>query len=91
MKLKLKRKRAKIKYDITAREPYHIRKLKYRIKDDFLNNYLRSDSSNTLLKSGEIFDTDLLEKERSRITRLLKITVIISFLAITFILKPIPH
>ena len=72
VRLKLKRKRAKVIYNINAGEAYHIREVKYRIKDDFLNSYLRSDSSNSLLKRGKRFDVELMEKERSRITKLLK-------------------
>lgn len=70
--VKRRKKRIKVNYVVESGLPYRIRKLNYVISDPFLDNYLESDSANSLLKPGTIFDLATLDKERARITNLLK-------------------
>lgn len=70
--IKLKRKRAKLIYQIEANIPYVIDSLKYNIYDKEISKIVLLDSSYTLLKKDELFDVDLLQNERIRINALLK-------------------
>jgi outer membrane protein assembly factor BamA len=70
--LKQRKKKIKVTYQVESGLPYRIRKLGYMVSDPFLDRYLESDSSNTILKVSAIFDMATLEKERARVTNLLK-------------------
>jgi len=59
-------------YDIKAGQPYRINKYFYSIKDPNLINVLLSDSVNRLIKTNDVFDLDVLNAERKRLTQLLK-------------------
>lgn len=63
-----RRKRAHVYYTIKASEPYKFDSLKYKIPDELLSYYVMADTSNTLIKKGENYDVDVLQKERERIT-----------------------
>ncbi len=56
-------------FDIKARTPYRIRNFVYSIKDRQLRDVILRDSVNRLLKTGDIFDLDLLNSERQRISK----------------------
>ncbi len=62
----------KVVYKIHLKKPYRITKVKYKILDNHLKKIIMSDTSGTNLKPSKIYNTDLLEKERSRIVYLLK-------------------
>ena len=53
-------------------EPYVIENINYDIKDSLLTNYLSKDSLNSLLNEGMLFDINVLDSERQRITNLLQ-------------------
>lgn len=57
---------------IQAKQPYRIRNYVYSIKDKALGEVVLKDSINQLLKTNDIFDLDVLNAERQRITRHLK-------------------
>jgi outer membrane protein assembly factor BamA len=59
-------------FDIKARQPYLVRNFIYSSKDEHLLRLILKDSVNQLLKTGGIFDLDLLNAERQRISRNLK-------------------
>ncbi len=59
-------------FKIEARQPYLIRKYDYSLKDEHLRGLILKDSVNQLLKPGDIFDLDILNAERQRISRNLK-------------------
>ncbi|HEX7584103.1 MAG TPA: BamA/TamA family outer membrane protein [Prolixibacteraceae bacterium] len=59
-------------FDITTKEPYRIRNYVYVIKDLKLRDVILKDTVNQLLKTNDIFDLDVLNAERLRITRYLK-------------------
>lgn len=63
----LKNKKARIQYYIRANEPYRIRNLDYMLEDTLLSTLISEGMKNTLLKKSELFDGDLLQKERERI------------------------
>lgn len=63
-----RRKRAKVYYQIKASAPYKFNDIQYDIEDNLLQYYVFADSSNTLIKRGNNYDVDILQKERERIT-----------------------
>ena len=67
-----KKKKAKVKYDIVANQPYKIYDIKYRIKNEEIEEIILNDTINSLIKRGNNFDIDNLEKERKRIAELLR-------------------
>lgn len=69
--IELKNKRAFLTYRIQTGEPYMIRNVKYEVKDTAIAKYIDQTNNETLIKSGDIFDVDVLDKERTRIRRIL--------------------
>jgi hypothetical protein len=67
-----KKKRASVIYSVNAFQPYTIRNITYNISDPKILNFVLSDSSNSKIKHKSLFDVDVLQEERSRITDLLK-------------------
>lgn len=65
---KTKKKKIKLYYDVIAGEPYIVRSLKYDIHDPKLAFDLKQDSAQSLLREGMIFDVNVLDAERQRIT-----------------------
>lgn len=59
-------------FDVKAGQPYLIRHYFYAIKDPHLGALILKDTVNQLLKSGDIFDLDILNAERQRISTHLK-------------------
>ncbi len=68
----IRKKRANIVYDISAREPYRIRNVSYNVKDTTLRKFIYMDSINCIIDKGETYDVDLLQAERLRLERLIK-------------------
>ena len=64
----VKKKKIKLNYQVTTGKPYTVRSLKYDINDKKIAEYLEKDSANTLLKEGMLFDVNVLDAERQRIT-----------------------
>jgi outer membrane protein assembly factor BamA len=64
--------KATVKYLIRLNKPYKIRHFAYDIRDSSLQSYIYRDTSNRLIRKGDIFSVDKLEKERKRIEQLLK-------------------
>lgn len=67
-----KRKKAKVFFTLKANEPYAIKDLSYKIGDQNIHQLVVSDSLNSVIKKGGIFDVDLMQQERNRVTKLLK-------------------
>jgi len=67
-----KRAHAKAIYTVLAGQPYTIRKINHRMMDNQLQSILLSDTANSLLKPGMIYDTYLLDDERDRIITMLR-------------------
>ncbi len=66
--VKAKKKKLKLYYNVTVGRPYVVRSLKYDISDWKIADYMRQDSVHTLLKEGMVFDVNILDSERQRIT-----------------------
>ncbi|NTW31808.1 MAG: BamA/TamA family outer membrane protein [Bacteroidetes bacterium] len=71
-KIIYKKKKANIKYYIEVSEPYKIRLFNYIIDDSDIKSIVFSDTANTLIKTGDNFDADIMQNERERITNNLK-------------------
>ena len=65
---KTKKKKLKLFYEITSGKPYIVRTLKYDISDKKIAEYLRNDSTQPMLREGMLFDVNVLDAERQRIT-----------------------
>lgn len=66
---KVKKKKLKLTYHVTSGKPYRLRTINYRIPDKKVEEYILSDSANTLIRQGTLFDVNVLDNERQRITR----------------------
>ncbi len=60
-------RRAEITYTIHQGEPMRINRLEYEILDKSVESLILADTSNTLLRHGEILDITHLDEERERI------------------------
>ncbi|MEO6883111.1 MAG: BamA/TamA family outer membrane protein [Bacteroidia bacterium] len=58
-------------YLLQTKKPYYIRHVNYEFKDPQLQPIIYADSGNCLVNQGAIYDLDILEKERDRLTTLL--------------------
>ena len=64
-----KNKEIEITYYIDLGYPTYLNEIKYKCEDQEITKYLDSIKNNSLLKKGDIFDTDNLILERDRISR----------------------
>ncbi len=67
-----RRQRAKVTYTIEGNTPYTIRDIKYQIPDKHLERFVIADTTNSLIRRGDKYNSDVLHQERQRITRYLK-------------------
>ena len=70
-KINIEKKRAEVTYNIYPGNSYKISEINYDI-DSSIQNIIFADTINSLVKSGNKLNTDVLQKERERITKLLK-------------------
>ena len=71
--VRLAHKKAKVTYTIIPNQPHRIRNIKDSISDPVLATFVIQDTlDNTLLHPGGIFDFDVLEDERDRITKMIR-------------------
>lgn len=61
-----------VRYRIKSGAPYVVNRLKYDIPDYTIADFVLADSAQSLLREGMRFDVNVLDEERSRITRLLQ-------------------
>lgn len=64
---KTKKKKLKLRYDITTGQPYTVRTLKYDVTDSVIKRCLNTDSLSSELAAGMLFDVNVLDAERQRI------------------------
>jgi len=69
---RLNKRKVNLVFNIKAGQPYLVRHYFYTIKDPHLQGLILNDSVNQLLKSGDIFDLDILNSERLRISTNMK-------------------
>lgn len=70
-KTKIKKKKIKLAFNVTSGKPYIVRSVKKEIGDAKVAAYLHEDSISCLLKEGMLFDVNVLDSERQRITNYL--------------------
>ena len=66
--LDVKNKRAKSYYFITKSEPYIIQNINYKIEDPLIDYFILNDTIPCLIKRKMVYDEDVFQKERARIT-----------------------
>jgi len=66
--INLKTRRASLYYFITKSNPYHIQNIKYKVEDPLIDYFIINDTISSLIKRNEVYDEDVLQKERERIT-----------------------
>jgi surface antigen Omp85-like protein len=64
--------KANVIYYITTNAPYTIENISYSIKDTVIDSIVKVEKKNTLLHPGDNYDTGVIQKERERITAILK-------------------
>lgn len=67
-KTKVKKKKLKLTFEVTSGKPYVVRSIKKEIEDQKVAAYVQEDSTATLLQKGMLFDVNILDAERQRIT-----------------------
>lgn len=70
--LSAKNQRADVHYIVQLERPYNINNVTYDIKDAQLSYYITSDAPSTLIKKGMRYDVDVIQRERDRITNMLR-------------------
>lgn len=65
------RKKANVYYKIKTSEPFTINRLKYKIEDGKLENFILRDSIHSIIKNGDNYDADKIHAERDRIANFL--------------------
>jgi outer membrane protein assembly factor BamA len=63
-----KNKRAKTFYFITKSKPYYIRNINYKIEDPLIEYFIYNDTITSLVKHNSIYNEDVLQQERDRIS-----------------------
>jgi len=69
---KFNKRRAKVIYKVTPREPYRIRNISYFFHDATLAPMVLKDTTDNNFRVGELFDVDVLQEERIRIETVLR-------------------
>ncbi|MEZ5082463.1 MAG: hypothetical protein R2750_03285 [Bacteroidales bacterium] len=64
-----KRKKKSNIYNIKLSEPYLVQKIDYKIPDKQVMQTVLAENEYRLIDSGQIFNSFVLDKERSRITK----------------------
>lgn len=67
-----RKKKITVKYQIQTGVPFTISQINYNIPNDSIRRLVMSDTSAFLLRKGMLFDRNLLEQERQRISNLLR-------------------
>ena len=68
----LRRKRALVTYKVIGNKPYMINDINYSIKDKHIGSFIKKDTVNSLLDSGQRYNADLMQEERERISKVLR-------------------
>ncbi|NPA37094.1 MAG: BamA/TamA family outer membrane protein [Chlorobi bacterium] len=67
-----KKRKVKVVYDIKAGRRSYVHQVGYKIFDDTIKKLVFADTINSLLRGKKPFDVDIFDKERDRVTRMLK-------------------
>jgi len=71
-KVTLRKKKARVSYTIQSNKPYRIRNVRYNFEDTTIRGIILADTLESLVKSGDIYDVEILQGERNRLEKLLK-------------------
>lgn len=63
-----KNKRAKTYYFVSKSNPYYVRSIGYKIEDPLIEYFIYNDTITSLVKHNSIYNEDILQKERERIS-----------------------
>lgn len=63
----LRKRKASVRYSITADAPYLLNEIKYIVDDTAIRRLIETERENSLLKKGMVYQTDRLSEERNRI------------------------
>lgn len=63
-----RRKTATVFYHISASKPYFINDIKYKFEDPLMEYFILNDTTESLIKRNSIYNEDILQKERERIS-----------------------
>ncbi len=64
----IRNRKIKVTYGERQGTPSRIASIKYDFRDKFLEDIVMQDSTETLLRAGDLFDTNMMAAERERIT-----------------------
>ena len=67
-----RKRRARVVYKVTPREPYRIRDITYFFEDATLSHMVLDDTASSKFRVGELFDVDVLQEERVRIESIIR-------------------
>lgn len=67
-----KQPKAEVAYHVVPGPTYHLRKIRFTVDDTTIQHYVQQSWEETLLKTGDRYDADVLDAERERITERLK-------------------
>ncbi len=70
--IRTRKKKLKLYFQVHSGEPYIVRSIQYDVADAKIADYLRGDSASSRLKEGMLFDVNVLDAERQRITNVLQ-------------------
>lgn len=70
--IKTHKKKLSVFYTIKTKKPYKIHNITYKIEDPKILKIIYRDTLNSLVKKGNLFDIDVLQNERIRMTDKLK-------------------
>jgi outer membrane translocation and assembly module TamA len=63
-----RRKTATVFYHISASKPYFINDINYKFEDPLMEYFILNDTTESLIKRNTIYNEDILQKERERIS-----------------------
>lgn len=69
--MKVKKRKAKVTYTVTGHQPYTLHEYTVNLPHEELNE-IASDTTASLIQSGMLFDSNVLDAERARITNQMK-------------------
>jgi outer membrane protein assembly factor BamA len=70
--VRYRKQKANVRYNILTGTPYLINNISYTFEDTTIRQLVLSDTLSSLIKRGSLFDTDLLQEEKTRIEGRLK-------------------
>jgi outer membrane protein assembly factor BamA len=69
--VRINNRKATVYYTLAEGKPYTIQSVTYDSKDEYIKSIISSQTAASLIKVGENYDVDILQKERERITNVL--------------------